>query len=583
MSIHSLFKNPLFCAYLTGILGILSFPPFPLFPLAFVFFVPLWYALLTSEFKYNSIKKPFYLKYTTGLIGISIVLGLLLGAILESQGIEKTIGWIIGVLPALFATSYTANYHRFSALYLALLMWNIGTCYWLCYASVAGGLGAILVNPLLQSLPIMLFLYVYRRVGLVKASIILILAWISFEFLHFRWDLSWSWITLGHALSTFTLGIQFYELTGVLGGSLWILSVNVIVLFTIINKTWRLLKYAFFIFVFIFLTNIILWFNVPKPDKKITVAIIQPNIDPYHKFEEQTTTTQLNTFKELIRKAQMHKPDWIILPETAIPYSIWEEQLYQDAFIKSLQNELIDDRQAILLGITSIRRYPNGKGKSISAAKLEGTSDWYDMYNAATIITKANTLQYHRKSKLVPMVERMPFLSVLGFLEKYSMINLGGSSSSLGIVDKVQVLEYNQIKVAPIICYESIYGDYVRDFSSEKADFFAIITNDGWWRNTSGYIQHAYYAKMRAVENRKYIARCANTGRSMFIDAKGIISNPTKWWHKAVIVQSIYTMNYRTLYSKTGDILGWISIISLIAGLGYMRLRHFIIRSVMSR
>ncbi|MDW8302844.1 MAG: apolipoprotein N-acyltransferase [Bacteroidia bacterium] len=564
MSLQNWLKNPLWSAYLTGILGVLAFPPSPLFVLAFIFFVPLLYALLHHDFNYPSIQKPHFIKYASGYLWLSILIGLVLGSVLESQGVENTIAWIAGVLPAIILTSYTAQYHRFSAIYLALLLWNTGTCYWLCYASVAGGLGAILVNPLLQSLPILLFLNVYPKTTPKIAYLTLVAAWISFEYLHFRWDLSWSWITLGHALSTFTFGMQFYEWTGVLGGSLWIWIVNLLILSIFLHHNNRLRKVLSVAITLPLLADFIFWFHVPQPTQNLTVSIIQPNIDPYHKFDENTVQKQLQTFISLIRQAQKDKPDWIILPETAIPYSIWEEQLYQDTFVKALQAELVHDKQAILLGITSVRRYINGQGKSASAARLEGTSDWYDMYNAATIITKNNEVQFHRKSKLVPLVERMPFLSVLGVLEKYSMIHLGGESHSLGKVDKVQTLTYQKVRVAPIICYESIYGNYITDFCRQGADFFAIITNDGWWRNTSGYIQHAYYAKIRAIENRRYIARCANTGRSMFIDARGGVHQPTKWWKEAVITQSVGIINYTTLYTRIGDVLGWISLTAVL-------------------
>ncbi|MCS7075524.1 MAG: apolipoprotein N-acyltransferase [Bacteroidia bacterium] len=563
MSIRNWLKNPLLSAYLTGILGVLAFPPSPLFILAFILFVPLLYALLHHDFSCSSIQKPHFIKYASGYLWLSILTGLILGGILESQGVENTLAWIVGVLPAIILTSYTAQYHRFSAIYLALLLWNTGTCYWLCYASVAGGLGAILVNPLLQSLPILLFLRIYSKTTNRIAYAVLIAAWISFEYLHFRWDLSWSWITLGHTLSTFTFGMQFYEWTGALGGSLWIWIVNILILSIFLHHNNRLRKFLSVAIALPLLADFIFWFHVPQPTQNLTVSIVQPNIDPYHKFDENTVQKQLQTFISLIRQAQKDKPDWIILPETAIPYSIWEERLYQDTFIKMLQAELIHEKQAILLGITSVRRYINGQNKTVSAARLEGTSDWYDMYNAATIITKNGEVQFHRKSKLVPLVERMPFLSVLGFLEKYTMIHLGGGSNSLGKADKVQTLHHQKMRVAPIVCYESVYGNYVADFSKQGADFFAIITNDGWWRNTSGYIQHAYYAKMRAIENRKYIARCANTGRSMFIDARGGVHQPTQWWKEAVITQTIGIMNYTTLYTRIGDVLGWIGLLGL--------------------
>ena len=113
--------------------------------------------------------------------------------------------------------------------------------------------------------------------------------------------------------------------------------------------------------------------------------------------------------------------------------------------------------------------------------------------------------------------------------------------------------------IAPIICYESIYGDYVRQFVKQGAGAIFIITNDGWWKKTSGYQQHNMYAKLRAIETRRYIARSANTGISSIINPLGHIQQSISWDKKDVIIASVGLGSYQTFYVKYGDLIGRLS------------------------
>ncbi|MBL7922865.1 MAG: apolipoprotein N-acyltransferase, partial [Bacteroidia bacterium] len=135
-------------------------------------------------------------------------------------------------------------------------------------------------------------------------------------------------------------------------------------------------------------------------------------------------------------------------------------------------------------------------------------------------------------------------------------IDLGGTTGSLGVQEWPTVFSGDSVMAAPVICYESVYGDYVGEYVRRGANLICIMTNDGWWSDTPGYRQHCQYARLRAIEHRRSIARSANTGTSCFIDQKGQISQATSWWVPAAIKQVLNYNNTLSFYSRHGDLLG---------------------------
>jgi hypothetical protein len=141
-----------------------------------------------------------------------------------------------------------------------------------------------------------------------------------------------------------------------------------------------------------------------------------------------------------------------------------------------------------------------------------------------------DTLQYYHKSKLVPGTEQLPFVNTIPFLESLAIsLDENSASGTLGKSDRAMALG-DGVKVAPVICYESIYGDYVSDYVGDGAQWLAVVTNDAWWRNTAGHKQHFSYAKLRAIEQRKWVARAANTGISGFINPLGESVMESVWY-----------------------------------------------------
>ncbi|HRN41789.1 MAG TPA: apolipoprotein N-acyltransferase, partial [Vicingus sp.] len=161
---------------------------------------------------------------------------------------------------------------------------------------------------------------------------------------------------------------------------------------------------------------------------------------------------------------------------------------------------------------------------------------------------------YH-KSKLVLGVEKMPFSSLLSPIEKFA-INLGGTTGSYGVEKEAKIFDNEKTKIAPVICYESIYGEYVTDYVKKGANVIFIITNDGWWEDTPGYKQHLAYGRLRAIETRRSIARSANTGISCFINQRGDVLQATNWWEQDVIAGKINLNNQTTFYTIHGDYIG---------------------------
>ena len=157
---------------------------------------------------------------------------------------------------------------------------------------------------------------------------------------------------------------------------------------------------------------------------------------------------------------------------------------------------------------------------------------------------------------LVPGVEKIPYPQVFGIFNKYIIAN-GGYGGSLGSQDEPSVFKINDsLRIAPVICYESVFGDYVSKYIRKDANMIAIITNDGWWDNTPGHIQHLEYGELRAIEFRRFIARAANTGISCFILPDGKIIEETPWWEPRAIKANIISNNKMTFYALYGDYIG---------------------------
>jgi apolipoprotein N-acyltransferase len=471
---------------------------------------------------------------------------------------------------------------KFSILFFGFLVWNLISTWWVYNASPAA-LIAFFGNSLFMSITLLLSNKINKTIKFKNIShFVIVPIWLSFEYLYQQTDLSWSWLNLGNSLANISSLAQWYEFTGASGGTAWILIINIFIF--LILKTWIFEKYwnkkliysglcLFFVPV---LLSFILLFNASSRfsafnAKEQSCILIQPNIDPYNEKFVYSMEYQLDKFKVTLNKLDssiIKNADYIVLPETFLAREIWEHNLDSCNEIFNLKSNLQNSNTKIICGATTVKAY--NYEATPSARKFSDGPGYYDFFNSALQIESSGKTQIYHKSKLVPGVETMPFSWLLKPLESVA-IQLGGTFGSLGKQNERSVFfdKKNAIKIAPVICYESIFSEYVTEYVKQGANFIAIITNDGWWGNTPGYRQHLAYAKLRAIETRKPIVRSANTGVSCFIDPLGNISQQTDYWKEAAIFGKIIPNSYQTFYVQFGDFISLISLIISIILLAY--------------
>jgi apolipoprotein N-acyltransferase len=468
----------------------------------------------------------------------------------------------------------------FFSSYFGFFIFNLLTTWWVKYASFFGAVAAIFCNALFMALVFLCFHEVRRR-GLKGgiSYVTLILFWVAFEHLHMDWDLSWPWLTMGNALAGMPILAQWYEFTGVLGGTMWILGVNVTVLFVLFSiisyaqrarMNQRIVVMSSMLILPV-LVSLAIYLGFKEVSKPVDVVVVQPNVDPYNeKFSGLSERHQLERILSLadsvVGASADSLPDFIVAPETALPSGMWEEELNDHPQSRRIFDYLSAmPGTNLVIGAATNSLYPDVEKKSPTARRFLDAEIWYDSYNTGLFYGCGSEIQTHHKSKLVPGVEKMPFPAVFKHLEGLA-IDLGGMTGSLGMQEIPSVFKdtCKGLTVAPVICYESIYGDYLSQYIRNGAGLIFIITNDGWWDDTPGYRQHQAYARLRAIEFRRSIARSANTGISCFINQKGDVSQATGWWEPNAIRQDINYNDVLTFYAKHGDYLGTISLLGSI-------------------
>ncbi len=493
----------------------------------------------------------------------SLWLSLLSGVLLFAAWPVSPFTFIIffAFVPLLFvADAVQKKNHFFLHIFIALLLWNATTTWWIWNSTDVGSVAAIIANSLLMCLPwwgYFTFKKIYdKRIGYVA----LVVFWMLFEYIHLNWQLSWPWLTLGNVFASHPTWIQWYEYTGVSGGTLWILLVNMTIKeavskFQVSSFKFKAVGVFLILIVVPFVISFIISWNF-KSIKQINgynVLIVQPNIDPYQKYNSSSTAQQIAQLIQLSEQNIDSATRLILWPETAMSAQEWQNHITENIYYKPVFDFVNRHPNITLLsGIDTYKNY--GTNKATTTAHLAGNGTYYDAFNTAIAI-KANTnLQLYNKSKLVPGVESLPtFLNFMGpVFEKF-----GGSTGGYGKSDSSQVFSEkgNPYVAAPVICYESIYGEYVASYVERGANIITIITNDGWWGNTSGHKQHLQYARLRAIETRRWVVRSANTGISAVINDRGEIIETRPWNEAAVIKYAVAINTNETFYVAYGDYL----------------------------
>ena len=495
----------------------------------------------------------------------------------------------VAFVPLLFAVKaiQTSDLRKkgrkvFGLAFLSFVLWNTASIYWvfnslhaamplpaaLAISLIPFGLGA-----LLMAIAFWGYYAVSQVLNKTWSYAALLCFWISYEYLHQSWDLAFPWMNLGNGFAQSHQLVQWYEYTGVYGGTLWVLLANIFLFEALRQKSRKLglIGLAWIIVPAVF--SLIRYETYTEKINPANVVVVQPNVDPYQKYGSVSPEQQVARLIDLSQKQAQPNTEFFIWPETAIVGFTDEEQIRANALYWQVLNFLQPYSNANV--ISGIESYKNFRKDSVDNAQYDpGLGNFLVPYNSAIQIENSAQVQFYHKSKLVPGVEQLPFPRFFSFF-KSAFSAFGGSTGGYGKQLKPSVF-YAQsgMGVSPIICYESIWGGYVAESVQNGAGFIAIITNDAWWGNTSGKDQHLAFAKLRAIENRRWVARSANTGISGFINQRGDVVMQSGWWVSAALKADINLNEEQTIYTQYGDvlaILGCSAALALVLLTFYMR------------
>lgn len=465
--------------------------------------------------------------------------------------------------------------------YACMFVWNLSVTWWIVYSTFVGFAMAILLNSLFMSLPWCMYrllknatlqaLPTYKSVIYRYSAWALAPLWISFEYLHMNWDLTWPWLNLGNSFAYAHTWVQWYEYTGTLGGTLWAIAGSILLYrwlkhmlegnsntghYLLLQGMWALILVAPGIW------SVVRYQTYHEKGRPVHALAVQPNVDPYtQKFEGSAEfipySKQLQNLIDLTIKGVTDSTVFVCWPETSLPAG-YDEDLLEDQSDIRLLRALIDSlpHTSLITGSDTYKIYMSEFDKTPSSRISRAGNYYYDYFNTALYVESKRRARIYHKSKLTPGVEKLPFYDVFPAMNSLA-IDLGGISGTLGTqTDRTVFTNKNQQSIAPVICYESIFGEFVREFALNGAQCIGIITNDGWWSYSPGHRQHLHYAQLRAIETRRSIVRAANTGISAFVNQRGDIVSTLEYGSQGVLGGMVHLHDYKTFYTLYGDYLG---------------------------
>lgn len=459
---------------------------------------------------------------------------------------------------------------------LAFFLWIEATCWWVAMATPLALVMVPLVGLCFTWVPFAIFVKLSKNVSESVKWILFITLWIAFEALYTYNDISFPWLTLGNAFEA--RAAQWFSITGVFGGSLLILIANVVA-FKGIEKSYRdkqkfgktkfgnRYELAFFAVVFVpVIVSMIMFYSYDEKNDPVQVAVIQPNIDPYtEKFGVMSNDQQIDIMLNLASGAPA-ETQFFVAPETAIDDQIWLSRFDFNNSIDTLRGFLSTHypNATFVTGATTLRKVEQNEAFDYNTYKSGDLR--FQVYNSALWIDTTKKVDIYHKSKLVCGVEMIPYPAVFKAIDDVLEVDLGGMGGKNGRSVEREVHK----NVGTAICYEAIYSEFFTQYVKKGAQFMFVISNDGWWGDTPGHKHLLRYATHRAIENRRSIARSANTGISAIINQRGEVVDSLGWDERGAILATINANDKVTFYTKNGDFIVRIALYILALTLVYM-------------
>ena len=483
-------------------------------------------------------------------VGLAVLSGLLIAAAWPVRGLAPLV--FVAFVPLLYLEE---KHYSFWISSITFLIWNALTTWWVWKTTAIGTIGMIALNTMFMTCIFWAYHFVKSRFyGNKKGYYLLIIFVLAFEYLHLHWQLNWPWLNLGNVFSHYHTWVQWYSVTGIAGGTVWVLLANVLVYKLLVNYKKLYVVYVLLVLFIPLIISKIIYSCYDEQGEPVEIVVVQPNLDPY---SEEFTLTPREIIERNLSVAEplvTENTRFVISPESAIQENIWLERIANSYSIRELRRFLSWHPQTCyVIGLSTNGLVPEGQEKDFAARRFANIDKYFYSYNTASLIT-LDSIQLYHKSKLTPGAEAMPSWWFMRMLRD-SALDLGGTVGTLKKDTEARTLSFDNHKVGTLICYESVFGEYVTEFVNNGADMLFVITNDGWWGNSPGHKQHLEFSKLRAIETRRSVARSANTGISGFINQRGDIIEKSNYWEQTALCNTLKTNDKLTFYVRYGDYL----------------------------
>jgi apolipoprotein N-acyltransferase len=497
-----------------------------------------------------------------------VVLSLLSGALLVLSFPNFNLEFLawFALVPLFYSLEEKNLLSSFFLGYLAGFISFLGILYWIVVAVHTYGNIALLPSILILLLLILylslffgtftLLVHLVRQRFGSRMLIVAPFLWVALEYLRSFLMTGFPWAYLGHSQYLNLPLIQVADITGVYGLSFIVLWVNVTLYLTLHQWPARKFPYREALISAAILIAVLCYGYVKMgatdrqnaKNPALRIGLVQGSIDQSVKWNEAFQKVTLETYERLSLSAAKGKPELIIWPETATPFFFQDEKRYQPFVL----NVPVQTNAFLLFGSPS---YKVERGKLVH-------------YNSAYLAAPSGELTgRYDKIHLVPFGEYVPLGDIL------SLGSLGEGIGDFRSGKEVVNLVLPRARFGVLICFEIIFPDLCRQFVKKGANFLVTITNDAWFGRTSAPYQHFSLAVFRAVENRVYVARAANTGISGIIDPGGRIRKQGGIFKEEAINGVIHLSTSKTFYTLHGDVFAWIcsGVTLLLVGCIFLR------------
>jgi apolipoprotein N-acyltransferase len=485
----------------------------------------------------------------------------------------------VGLIPYLIVIEKRrslAEINRFT--YFTAFFFNIITLYWVGswtpdadpFLMVAGTV-LMFFNPIVFLIPSTLYYLARKYVNKNLALYLLPWFWLFYEYIYSITDFRFPWLSLSNGLPYFLSFIQIADIIGSYGITILIVYVNIFGYLTLakINSKSRAKFLNPIILILLIIIPVIYGAyklnTYDESDNKISIGLIQPNLNPNKKWEIGNLDVQIDLYQGLSEEAIREGAEIIIWPETALPVYLMSARY--DKYSKRIQDFVDSMNVPIVTGMPHANFYPNIEDAPLDAKPLKNSDGAYTSFNSILYFAPQREVEQYGKIKLVPFGEKVPLVDIFPVLGKWIKWNVGISSWNTGM--DTLVFNWNNdagnsVNIGGVICIESIYPDFISSFVNKGADFIAVVTNDSWYGNSSGPYQHKEISVLRAIENRRTVVRAANGGISCIIDPLGrtIIEQPM--FTKGIVVGEIELGHTKSIFTEYVLLFPIISILVVI-------------------